>query len=182
MHSLFFKYSNMRAWRPEFSMWLEFAWLAHLPAERNTSSLYGDRRSIWCIARPLRKCVHQCKQRKFSPAPQISVYVGATTLGCRAALIVLSLSMCASLTESLFFHLISAKQTNWFCCYWWSAGCCSWINHKDERLTLRQFIVITGTIRGFCLDSRSAYVTGGLSLKSHLCHGQSWCSGCDFSH
>ena len=105
--SFFFKYSNMRAWRPEFSMWLEFAWLAHLPAERNTSSLYGDRRSIWCIACPLRKCVHQCKQRKFTPAPQISVYSGATTLGCGVGLIFftiffLSLSMCVSLTESLF--------------------------------------------------------------------------------
>lgn len=122
----------MRAWRPEFSMWLEFAWLAHLPAERNTSSLYGDRRSIWCNARPLRKWVHQCKQRKFTPAPQISVYVGATTLGCGVGLIFFSVFFVVCVVNRVtFFHLITGKQTNWFCCYWWSAGCSSWINHKD---------------------------------------------------
>lgn len=51
---------------------------------------------------PLRKCVQQCKQRKFTPAPQTSVYVGATSRGCGAASIFF-LSMCVTLTESLCF-------------------------------------------------------------------------------
>lgn len=115
-------------------MWLEFAQMAHLPVRW--------RRPVWrswarsdASLNPLRKCVHQCKQRKFTPAPQICVYVGATSLGCGAAWIFFFSSpfrVCVSWTEFFFFHMTSRKQTNRSCCYWWSAGCISWLNHRGR--------------------------------------------------
>lgn len=140
----------MRTWRQDRSS-CGLNWPGWLICQRS-ETFYGD----WGVQsdtslNPLRKCVHQCKQRKFTPAPQISVYVGATSLGCRAALIVFPFYVCV-IKWVTFFHMISEKQTNWFCCYWWSAGCVSWINHRDG-FDERESSSVTSVLSHECVEA-----------------------------
>lgn len=69
---------------------------------------------------PLRKCVHQSKQKEvYTAAQQIAVYVGATSWGCIGALI-----FQCTIRWVTFFHMLNEKQTKWLCCccylrVWW---------------------------------------------------------------
>lgn len=61
---------------------------------------------------PLRKCVHQSKQKEvYTAAQQIAVYVGATSWGCIGALI-----FQCTIRWVTFFHMLNEKQTKWLCC------------------------------------------------------------------
>lgn len=66
---------------------------------------------------PLRKCVHQCKQGKFTlPLNRSLFMLGPHHEDAVRLWFLLFSSMCVSLNESFFPHMMSERQTNWFCC------------------------------------------------------------------
>lgn len=123
---------------------------------------------------PLRKCVHQCKQRKCILAPQISVYVGATSLGCRATLIFFSLHVYV-IKLVYFFHMMSEKKTKILLLLmerrmWLLEKSQRWVWWKgsvlcDIRVVTYRLIVITA-IHWFSVFGRQVSLTRG--YRNHL--------------
>lgn len=150
----FFTYGNMRTWRQaSWACGLYCLVCSSASTVKHFQPLWRSGFVIWCIA--------QSPQEVCATVQAEEVYPCSTDLCLcwgHLARMFFSFHVCVINWVTFFpLHTISEKQTNWLCCYRWSAGCSSWINHRDEfgerEILLCCFSVVTYRCWGNLLSS-----------------------------